>query len=86
MNIDDADTLLQRVATIAIMYYPGLPADAPDYKLGDDIEWCVKDTAPGEVTDQLRTLIGHTVIDPTAYREALTEHVYALVPETSETE
>jgi len=86
MNLEDADLLLQRVATIAIMYYPGLPADAPEYKLSDDVDWCLNDTAEAEVTDELRALIGRTIVDPTAHREALTDHVYALVPDSDDAE
>lgn len=86
MDLEDADLLLQRVATIAIMYYPGLAADAPDYKLSDDIEWCLNDTAAEDVTDEMRALIGRTIVDPTAHREALTDHVYALVPDADDPE
>ncbi|WP_193597872.1 MULTISPECIES: hypothetical protein [Microbacterium] len=82
MKLEDADLLLQRVATIAIMYYPGLPADAPEYKLDDDIDWCLDETPPGDVSAELRDLIGRTVVDPTAHREALTALVYGKVPDT----
>ena len=82
MNLDDADLLLQKVATIAIMYYPGLPADSPGYKLDDDIDWCLAETLADEVASELRDLIGRTVVDPTAHRETLTDYVYGLVPET----
>lgn len=86
MNLEDADVLLQRVATIAIMYYPRLPADAPEYKLIDDIDWCLNETAKAEATDELRRLIGRAIVDPTAHREALTARVYALVPDTGDAE
>ncbi len=81
MKLEDADLLLQRVATIAIMYYPGLPADAPEYKLDDDIDWCLDETSPGDASPELRDLIGRTVVDPTAHREALTALVYGKVPD-----
>lgn len=84
MKLEDADLLLQRVATIAIMYYPGLPADAPKYKLGDDIDWCLDETPPGDASATLRDLIGRTVVDPTAHREALTALVYGMVPDADE--
>lgn len=86
MKLDEADLLLQRVATIAIMYYPGLPADSPEYKLNDDINWCLDDTPPGAASAELRDLIGRTVLDPTAHRQALTALVYGMVPDTDATE
>lgn len=82
MKLEDADVLLQRVGTIAIMYYPGLAADSPEYKLNEDIDWCLDDT--GDVSDQLRELIGRTVLDPTAHREALTALVYGMVPDADD--
>lgn len=86
MELEDADLLLQKVATIAIMYYPGLPADSPEYKLNDDIDWCVNGTDPGVVSAELRDLIGRTVLDPTAHREGLTALVYGMVPDAEDPE
>lgn len=79
MKLDDADALLQRVGTIAIMYYRALPADAPEYQVNDDIDWCLDDLPGDDVTSELRDLIGRTVVDPTAHREALTALVYGTV-------
>lgn len=87
MKLEDADLLLQRVATIAIMYYPGLPADSPNYRLNDDIDWCLDGVdVEGAAPSSLRELIGRTVVDPTAHREVLTELVYGMVRETENTE
>lgn len=79
MKLDDADALLQRVGTIAIMYYRALHADSPEYQLNDDIDWCLDDLAGEDVSPELRELIGRTVIDPTGHREALTSFVYGAV-------
>lgn len=81
MELKDADLLLQKVATIAIMYYPSLPADSPDYTLNDDIDWCLNSTDASVVSAELRDLIGRTVVDPTAHREGLTALVYGMVPD-----
>lgn len=86
MKLDDADALLQRVGTIAIMYYRALPADSPEYQLNDDIDWCLDDLAPDDVTAELRDLIGRAVVDPTTHREALTSFVYGTVAGSSPTE
>jgi len=86
MKLEDADALLQRVGTIAIMYYRALPADSPEYQLNDDIDWCLDDLAADDVTAELRDLIGRAVVDPTSHREALTAFVYGTVtgPSTPE--
>lgn len=84
MKLEDADVLLQRVATIAIMYYPNLPADSPEYRLSEDVDWCLDEMAVGASETELRHLIGRTVVDPTAHREALTALVYGMVADTGE--
>lgn len=84
MKLETADLLLQKVGTIAIMYYPDMPTDSPSYRLEDDIDWCVDGLSNDEATTELRELIGNTVVDPSAHREALTEHVYAMVPDAAE--
>lgn len=86
MKLEDADALLQRVGTIAIMYYRGLPADSPEYQLNDDINWCVDDVSAEDVSSGLRDLIGRTIVDPTAHREALTALVYGTVENDTSTE
>ncbi|WP_460798756.1 hypothetical protein [Microbacterium sp. GXF0217] len=84
MKLDDADLLLQKIATIAIMYYRELPADSPEYQLNDDIDWCLDGIELDPQDAELRDLIGRTIVDPTSHREALTEYVYALVPGAAE--
>lgn len=84
MKLEDADLLLQKVGTIAIMYYPEMPADAPEFRLNDDIDWCLDGLDIGDTVGELRELIGRTIVDPTGHRDALTEHVYGLVPEGDE--
>lgn len=86
MKLDDADALLQRVGTIAIMYYRTLPADSPGYQLNDDIDWCLDDLDAENVSAELRELIGRTVVDPTGHREALTAFVYGAVAGASPAE
>lgn len=84
MKLDDADLLLQKVGTIAIMYYPDMPADSPEYRLNDDIDWCLEGIDAPDATAELRELIGRTIVDPTGHREYLTELVYGLIPEGAE--
>lgn len=84
MKLEDADLFLQKVGTIGIMYYPDMPVDSPRYRLDDDIDWCVASLPDDAATAELRELAGRTIVDPTAHREALTAHVYGLVPGAAE--
>ncbi|MDQ0614035.1 hypothetical protein QF046_001676 [Microbacterium sp. W4I4] len=86
MKLDDADALLQRVGTIAIMYYRALPADSPEYQLSEDIDWCLDGLAAEDVSSELRDLIGRTVVDPTGHRETLTSFVYGTVAAAEQAE
>jgi hypothetical protein len=67
------DAVLQHVAVLAFLYYPGIEVDDPTYSLSDDIEWCLArlgDVADGERED-VRALIGRAITDPTENRELL---------------
>ena len=65
------DSVLEHVAVLAFLYYPGIEVDDPTYSLGDDIEWCV--ARLGKLSDaergDMRALIGRAITDPTATRE-----------------
>ena len=36
-----ADAVLEHVAVLAFLYYPGIEVADPSYRLADDIEWCL---------------------------------------------
>lgn len=68
-----ADAVLEHVAVLAFLYYPGIEVDDPSYRLADDIEWCL--ARLGGVADvereRMRALFGRAITDPTATREEL---------------
>lgn len=68
-----ADAVLEHVAVLAFLYYPGIDADDPSYSLADDIEWCL--VRLGDVSDaereRMRALFALAITDPTATREEL---------------
>jgi predicted regulator of amino acid metabolism with ACT domain len=70
---EHADAVLEHIAVLAFLYYPGIEVDDPNYRLAEDIEWCV--TRLGNVSDvereRMRPLIARAIIDPTAAREEL---------------
>jgi hypothetical protein len=70
---EHTDAVLEHVAVLAFLYYPGIGVDDPAYHLAEDIDWCV--ARLGEVSDAeregMRALIARAIIDPTATREEL---------------
>lgn len=68
-----ADAVLEHVAVLAFLYYPGIEMDDPSYSLDDDIEWCL--ARFGDVSDfdreRLGALFARAITDPTATREEL---------------
>jgi hypothetical protein len=68
-----ADAVLEHVAVLAFLYYPGMEVDDPSYRLAEDIEWCL--VRLGDVSDAERermgTLFARAITDPTAAREEL---------------
>jgi hypothetical protein len=68
-----ADAVLEHVAVLAFLYYPGIEVDDPSYSLTDDIDWCL--ARLGDVSDTERERIGaifaRAITDPTAAREEL---------------
>lgn len=81
MNREQADEVVQRTATLAILYYPEIHADEPGFTIATDIAWALEGAGElGEAADAVRDAIARTIIDPTLHRESLTELVYGLVP------
>jgi hypothetical protein len=68
-----ADAVLEHVAVLAFLYYPGIEVDDPSYSLADDIDWCL--ARLGDVSDvereRMRALFERAITDPTATREEL---------------
>lgn len=68
-----ADAVLEHVAVLAFLYYPGIEVDDPSYRLAEDIEWCL--VRLGDVSEAERERMGvlfaRAITDPTAAREEL---------------
>lgn len=68
-----ADAVLEHVAVLAFLYYPGIEVDDPSYSLAGDIDWCL--ARLGDVADvereRMRALFAEAITDPTATREEL---------------
>lgn len=64
------DAVLEHVAVLTFLYYPGVELDDPSYSLAEDIEWCL--VRLGDVSDAERERMGglftRTITDPTATR------------------
>lgn len=68
-----ADAVLEHVAVLAFLYYPGIEADDPSYSLADDIGWCLArlgDVSDAE-RDRMRALFARAISDPTSARQEL---------------
>lgn len=81
-TIDDVDIVLQRVAILAMLYYPEIHFDEPHHKLDADVDWCLAGLRelPGPVRAELHDLVARTIVDPTARRQELCTVLYALGP------
>ena len=68
-----ADSVLEHVAVLAFLYYPGIEVDDPNYSLADDTEWCL--ARLGDVSDveleRMGALVARAITDPTATRAEL---------------
>ncbi|GAA1135226.1 hypothetical protein [Microbacterium aurantiacum] len=68
-----ADAVLEHVAVLAFLYYPGIEVDDPSYSLAEDIDWCL--ARLGDVSnlerERMRALFARAITDPTATREEL---------------
>lgn len=79
MNRTLADQIMYRVGKLAVLYYPEVHADDPDYTLAGDVDWVLADATDLDTPqrEELRELIGRVILDPTGNREALAQAVYA---------
>ncbi|MBN9201071.1 MAG: hypothetical protein ABS61_05790 [Microbacterium sp. SCN 70-18] len=68
-----ADAVLEHVAVLAFLYYPGIEVDDTSYSLAEDIDWCL--ARLGDVSnlerERMRALFARAITDPTATREEL---------------
>lgn len=83
---DQIDIALQRTAIAAFIYYPQIHIDLPDYRLEEDIAWCVEplgDLDAAALTS-VRESVGRAIVEPSEYREELFATLSRLAgPDTS---
>ncbi|RXZ51906.1 hypothetical protein [Agromyces binzhouensis] len=70
---DQIDIALQRTAIAAFIYYPQIHVDQPDYRLEDDLAWCVEPLGELDAValGAVREVVGRAIVEPTEYREEL---------------
>ena len=79
------DELLQRTALASLFYYPEIAVDDSNYNLQKDIEYCLEPIMAldsGDL-DDLRTVVGRVITNPSAHRAELIELVIQLAPEAT---
>jgi hypothetical protein len=82
---ENKDTVMQRVALLAFLYYPQVHVNEVGYSLSDDIEFCLEPLTEIDAgkRDELRHLLGQAIIDPSEYREEVFAALTELVTEDS---
>jgi hypothetical protein len=80
---DNFDELLQRTALASLFYYAEIAVDDGDYNLQKDIEYCLEPVVElgSDDLDELRTVVGRVITNPSAHRSELIELVIELAPE-----
>ena len=70
---DQIDVALQRTAIAALIYYPQIHVDQPDYRLDEDLAWCVEPLGELDAValGAVREIVGRAIVEPTEYREEL---------------
>ncbi|MRG58780.1 hypothetical protein GE115_02665 [Agromyces sp. CFH 90414] len=80
------DDLLGRTALAALFYLPEVGVDGGDYRIEDDVEYCLEPVTgvPDGDKLRLRDAIRQAIADPTGYRGDLLALVIELSPPTTE--
>jgi hypothetical protein len=76
------DDLLSRAALAALFYYPEIVVDDEDYRIQNDVDYCMEPIfgLAVEADDRLRLAVRRTIADPTAHRAELIALVIELAP------
>jgi hypothetical protein len=79
---DQVDDTLQRVGLAALMYYPEIHVEEPDYTVDTDVDWCLEPLSalPAEQLQTLRDVIGRTIVNPTEHRATVFQALQDLLP------
>jgi hypothetical protein len=80
------DDLLSRAALAALFYYPEIVVDDDDYRIQNDVDYCMEPVLgiTTEAGERLRVTIGRTIANPTAHRADLVALVIELAPPPNE--
>jgi hypothetical protein len=80
---DRVDDVLQRIGLASLTYYPEIHSEEPEYAVSDDVEWCLEPLSalPSSALDRLRSVVAHTIVDPTVHRGDVFAALQALVTE-----
>ncbi len=79
MNKVTADRIIERAATLALLYYPEIAADDSDYSLASDITWVLDDAPHLSYDAEFRDLVARVIMDPTGTRDLFTTAIYGAV-------
>jgi hypothetical protein len=76
------DDLLSRAAIAALFYYPEIVVDDDDYRIQNDIAYCMEPVygIADDEAERLRAAIGRVIANPTAHRSELVELVIEMAP------
>ncbi|WP_022888161.1 hypothetical protein [Agromyces italicus] len=79
------DDLLGRTALAALFYYPEVTVENGEYRIQDDVEYCLQavEGLPAADIERLGQAVARAIADPTAYRSELLALVAELAPPPS---
>ena len=80
------DDLLSRAALAALFYYPEIVADDEDYRVQNDVAYCMEPVVgiSDDAAKRLRDAIGRMIANPTAHRSELVALVIEMAPPLTE--
>ncbi|GAA4375053.1 hypothetical protein [Agromyces bauzanensis] len=80
------DDLLGRTALAALFYYPEVTVENGEYRIQDDVAYCLQavEGLPADDIERLGQAVARAIADPTAYRSELLALVVELAPPLSE--
>ncbi|WP_157009129.1 hypothetical protein [Agromyces laixinhei] len=80
------DDLLGRTALAALFYFPEVTVENGEYRIQDDVEYCLQPVValPEADVERLGQAVARAIADPTAHRSELLALVVELGPPPSE--
>jgi hypothetical protein len=83
---EQLDDLLSRAALAALFYYPEIVVDDEDYRIQNDIDFCMEpvDGLAEDAAERLRDAVGRMIANPSAHRAELVALVIEMAPPPSE--